>query len=90
MHIHPVQRPDGVVVVRAHRPFCVEEAHEPIIALAAHPRVRQRSPRRFSLEMVTGFAAQDECAKKRLRPLALSLAVYPWRRRRMMILPRMG
>ena len=34
--IHPVQGPDGVVVVRAHRPFGVEEAHGPIMALAAH------------------------------------------------------
>ena len=47
--IHPIQRLDGVVIVRAHRPFGVEEAHVPIIALAVHrcARVRKQSPPRF-------------------------------------------
>ena len=42
--IHPVQRPDGVVVLRAHRPFGVEEAHGSIMALAAYRCARGTAP----------------------------------------------
>ena len=42
--VHPVQGRDGVVLVRAHRPFGVEEAHGPIMALAAHRCARGTAP----------------------------------------------
>ena len=44
LHVHPLQRRNPVVVVRTRRPFGVEEAHGPIMALAAYrsPSGRRR------------------------------------------------
>ena len=36
VHIHAAKRLDGVVLVWAHRPFGVEEAHARIMAAQAH------------------------------------------------------
>ena len=39
--VHPRKRRNPVAVVRAHRPFGIEEAHGRIMALAAYPLGRR-------------------------------------------------